>query len=126
LLGGSDVSGIVGIGEAGDFERRRLQLISGIERCRGHSAGELWRYLCMFTRIQEVFRDSRLQFTYRPAESKEQAKEWEAEAVKEYIIRRGQLPILSRQLPRPYDDTTWNAVWKRVFGQPPEVAVPTE
>jgi hypothetical protein len=126
LLDGPDVSGIVGIGEAGDFERRRLQIISGIDRCYGHSAGELWRYLGMFTRIQEVFPGSRLQFTYRRAENKEQAETWEGEAVKEYIIRRGQLPLLNRQLPRPYDDPVWNAVYEREFGTPATTSADTD
>lgn len=119
LLDGPDPSGVIDIGEAGNFEQRRWQIISGVERCYGHSAGNLFRYLCLFTRLQEVHPGCRLQFTFRPASSKGEAEVWEAEAIKEYIIRRGQLPILNRELPRPYDDETWNSVWDRVYGAAP-------
>jgi hypothetical protein len=116
LLDGPDPTGLIDIGEASNFEQRRCQIISGIERCYGHSAGNLFRYLCQFTRLQEVYPGSHLQYSFRAAASKAQAEDWEAEAIKEYIIRRGQLPILNRELPRPYDDVVWNSVWERVFG----------
>jgi hypothetical protein len=116
LLAGLDPSGIIDIGEAGNFEQRRTQIISGVEKCYGHSAGNLFRYLCLFTRLREVHPDCRLQYTYRPAASKPEAEDWEAEAIKEYIIRCGQLPLLNRELPRAYDDAAWNSVWERVFG----------
>ncbi|MDY3558523.1 hypothetical protein R5W23_005643 [Gemmata sp. JC673] len=126
LLGGPDPSGIIDIGEAGSFERRRLQIISGVERCYGHSAGNMYRYLCQFTRLQEVHPGCRLQYSVRAAPSKGQAEDWEAEAIKEYIIRRGQLPILNRELPRAYDDVVWNAVWERVFGPVTDAPVAAE
>ena len=116
LIDGPDPSGIIDIGEGINFEQRRYQLISGVEKCSGHSAGNLFRYLCLFTRLQEVHPGCRLQYTYRPAASKAEAEAWEAEAIKEYIIRQGQLPILNRELPRAYDDAVWNSVWDRVFG----------
>jgi hypothetical protein len=116
LIDGPDPSGVIDIGEAGNFEQRRYQIISGIERCYGHSAGNFFRYLCQFTRLQEVHPGCRLQFAFRPAATKAEAEYWEAEAIKEYIIRRGQLPILNRELPRAYDDDVWNSVWERVFG----------
>jgi hypothetical protein len=84
----------------------------------------LFRYLCNFTRLKEVFPGCRLQYSFKPAATKAEAEAWEAEAIKEYIIRRGQLPILNRELPRAYDDDVWNSVWERVFG--PVTDSPTE
>jgi hypothetical protein len=55
LLDGTDQSGIVDIGEAGNFEQRRWQMITAVEKCYGHSASNLFRYLCRFTRLQEVY-----------------------------------------------------------------------
>ena len=116
LIDGADSSGVIDIGEAGNFEQRRYQIINGVEKCYGHSAGNLYRYLCQFTRLQEVHPGCRLQYTFQPAANKSEAEDWEAEAIKEYIIRRGQLPLLNRELPRAYDDEVWNSVWERVFG----------
>jgi hypothetical protein len=116
LLDGPDRSGVIDIGEAGNFEQRRWEMINAVEKCYGHSAGNLFRYLCLFTRLQEVHPGCRLQYGFRPAASKAEAENWEAEAIKEYVIRRGQMPLLNRVLPRAYDDEVWNSVWERVFG----------
>src|SRR5258706_194561 len=83
---------------------------AAVEKCYGHSVGNLSRYLCLFTKLQEVYPGCRLQYAVRPAASKAEAEAWEAEAVKEYVIRRGQMPLLSRVLPRAYDDEVWNSV----------------
>jgi hypothetical protein len=116
LLGVPDPTGIVNIGESSSFEQRRTEMITGVEKCYGHPAGNLFRYLCQFTRLQEVYPDCRLQYAFRPAVSKAEAKAWEAEAIKEYVIRQAQMPLLNRILPRPYDDDVCNSVWQRVFG----------
>src|SRR5437588_22795 len=107
--GGPDPSGLMAIGETENFEDRRRDLINSVECCYGHSEGNFFRYLCLFTRLPEVYPDCRLQYAFRRTESKKQAEQWEEE-VKAYIIRRAQLPILNRQLPGAYNDKVWNAV----------------
>lgn len=119
LLGGLDASGVVDIGETGNFERRHAGLLSGIEQCNGHSAGNLWRYLCQFTRLQDVYPGCRLEYALFEVQSKLEAEQLEGDLVKEYIIRFGQLPILNRELPRPYDDDGWNRSWESVNGPVP-------
>src|SRR5207302_490247 len=69
LLDGTDRSGVVDIGEAGNFEQRRWQMITAVKKCYGHSVGNLFRYLCLFTRLQEVYPSCRLQYGLRPAAS---------------------------------------------------------
>jgi hypothetical protein len=120
LLGGPDASGVVDIGESDNLERRRLELIMGIQKCAKHSAGILWRYLCQFTRLQDVYPYCRLQYTFQKAASKSEAEILEGDAVKEYIIRFGQLPILNRELPRAYDDEAWNRIYEQVWGPTPD------
>ncbi|MBN9121872.1 MAG: hypothetical protein J0I06_22480 [Planctomycetes bacterium] len=116
-LTGGNPSGVVNIGETENFEQRRGDLLRGVTRAEGHSAGNLFRYLCLFGGLHDSHPGCRLQYSYHPAPSKVVAGEWEASAMKEYIIRFGMLPLLNRQLPKAYDDTTWNALWDAIRGE---------
>ena len=109
-LTGGDPAGIVNIGETENFEKRRGDLIGGVTRASGHSAGNLFRYLCLFSRLAASHPGCRLQYSFRPASSKAEAKMWEASAIKEYVIRFAMLPWLNRQLLRAYDDATWDVI----------------
>lgn len=122
-LTGGDPAGIVNIGETENFEQRRGDLIGGVTRASGHSAGNLFRYFCLFSRLEALHPGCRLQYSFRPASSKAEAKMWEASAIKEYVIRSAMLPLLNRQLPKAYDDDTWNALWDVIHGEGGEVAL---
>jgi hypothetical protein len=117
LLGGTDSSGLVNIGETDNFERRRNDIIKGIEKCDKHSAGILFRYMRLFTRLSELWPGNELQYQYTQADSKQHAEDLEARAVKEYFIRFGQMPLLNRSMPKPFDDIVWNELWELAFGQ---------
>jgi hypothetical protein len=122
-LTGGDPTGVVNISETDNFERRRGDLIRGVTQASGHSAGNLFRYLCLFSRLEESHPGCRLQYSFRPASSKAEAELREASAIKEYVIRFAMLPLLNRQLPKAYDDATWNALWDAIHGEGGERAV---
>lgn len=114
---------VVNIGETDNFERRRCDLIRGVTQASGHSAGNLSRYFCLFSQWEESRPGCRLQYSFRTAFSKEEVEMWEASAIKEYVIRFAMLPWLNRQLPRAYDDVTWNALCDMIHGAEGEVVL---
>lgn len=93
LLGGPDPSGLVCVGYTGAFQSRLSKLIAAIQTCSGHPAGNLWRYLCDFTQLQRVFPGCRLQYSFTATTTEAEAEILEGDAVKEYVIRFGQLPL---------------------------------
>lgn len=116
IFGAMDPSGIVSIGESLNLEKRRMQMLNGTENCYGHPSGNLWFYLKEFTKLLERFPGCRLQYRYQPAQTKHEAESLECAAIKSYVVRHGQMPLLNRQIPSPYDDNGWNQAWQSVFG----------
>jgi hypothetical protein len=100
-----DNRGLLLIGVTTRIETRRKQFICGVERCYGHSEGNLLHLLTRYTRLTKLFPDYQLEFRYHPATGQREAELAEEQSIKRYVRRFGEVPPLNSAIPNRY--TNW-------------------
>jgi hypothetical protein len=99
-----DDCGLLSIGETGNMESRRRQFIRALEKCSGHSEGNLLYYLLRHTPLRLRFPDHRLEYRFHKEPDKAAAKLAEARMIKAYIRKFGEAPPLNSAIPDRYGE----------------------
>ena len=97
-----DNRGILSIGETGTMESRRTQFLYALEKCSGHSEGNLLYYLLRYSPLNERFPQHQIEFRYHVEKDKDTAKQAEARMIKAYIREFGEVPPLNSAIPDRY------------------------
>lgn len=99
---GVDREGLLTIGMTRNLERRRRQFIRGSNKGRGHSAANLLCFLSKFGALKRCFRVPSYELSFRRTSDERQARLWEAEMTREYLVRFGEGPPLTSVIPDRY------------------------
>jgi hypothetical protein len=94
------------------MESRRRQFIYAVEKCSGHSEGNLLYYLLRHSPLNERFPHHQLEYRFRGEDNKAAAKSAEARLIKAYIREFGEVPPLNSAIPDRYGS------WKLEEGPP--------
>lgn len=100
---GFDGEGILLIGETQNMDTRRNQFICGLERCYGHSAGNLLYYLRHHTPLMSIHPKHLLQYRFCMQRNKQDARLTESRLIKAYVRQFGEVPPLNTSIPDRYD-----------------------
>ncbi len=98
-----DNRGLLLIGVTARIETRRKQFICGVERCHGHSEGNLLHLLTKYTPLTKQLPDYQLEFRYHPATDQREAELAEEQSIKRYVRRFGEAPPLNSAIPNRYE-----------------------
>jgi hypothetical protein len=101
---GTDVRGVLSIGETGGMAFRHRQFISAIEKCYGHSEVNLLYYLLRYTPLNKLHPKHCLEYRFRKERAKQAAKLAEARLIKAYVRQFGEAPPLNSAIPDRYGD----------------------
>jgi len=99
--------GILVIGCTNDMSRRRKDFVKGLDRCYGHSEGNLLHLLARHSDLASRHPSIDYEFRHAPQSTKEAAERTEALLVKAYIRRYGEGPPLNAAIPDRYDEEGW-------------------
>jgi hypothetical protein len=93
----TDIRGLLSIGESRSMDKRRRQLVRAMEKCYGHSEGNLLYYLLRHTRLKDLH--PIIEYRFSKEADKAAAKVAEAKMIKEYIQKFGEPPPLNCAIP---------------------------
>lgn len=98
---GVDGLGIVSLGKATNIKRRIQQFCHGVEKCQGHSEGNLFNLINQYcTHIKQL--NCSIEYQYKIVEVDLLSYE-EEHLIKDYIKYFGEVPPLNSAIPRRYD-----------------------
>lgn len=96
---GSDAQGLLAIGETGRLENRRKQFRQGRLTGAGHSEANLMWLLASGKAGLRFFKGAVLEYRFRSAPSKGEAKELEKLHIWQYIQSFGEVPPFNSSIP---------------------------
>jgi len=96
----ADDDGIMCIGKTGTMKTRRKQILSGVERGRGHSEMNLVYFLKNYsTEYLNKFQNARFQYSMHVCATEEESKQEEERLIKLYFLKFGEVPPLNSAIP---------------------------
>jgi hypothetical protein len=99
---GVDKRGLLTIGETGNMEKRRTDFVRAIEKCTGHSEGNLLHLILLHSQIKKLHPEHALQYRFLAEADKAAAKFSEEQMIKSYIRKYGEPPPLNCAIPDRY------------------------
>ena len=103
---GADDDAILSIGKTKNMEGRRRQFVTALEKCYGHSEGNLLYLLMNYSRLKAVIERPAVEYRFTKQETEEAAIANEAALLRAYVIQHGELPPLNSILPDRYGERT--------------------
>ena len=97
-----DNEGLLTIGMTSNLDRRRNQFMRGRKKGRGHSASNLLFLLDTKRKFASQFNTPEFEILFHAVEDKETAAHREAEMIRKYLFRFGEVPPLSSAVPNRY------------------------
>jgi hypothetical protein len=109
---GTDQGGLLTIGQTTSMEQRRLNFLTAINKCRGHSAGNLLFLLLNYCNMGPSVTTECIQYRYVELASEMDAMHAEALLVRAYILKHCEPPPLNSAIPDRYGNKygEWQAI----------------
>lgn len=94
-----DSTGVLSIGETGQFETRRKQFLRGVNSGAGHSEANLIWMLRHTEAVRDFLDDTQLEYRFRSEKSKADAVAREREHLWDYAVKFGEVPPFNSAFP---------------------------
>lgn len=104
---GTDTQGLLWIGEAIDFDRRRQRFVRGVKHGKVHAGAKLLHRLENVTSLKAIYPGYAYQYSFRKIGSKEEAKSCEERLIKTYVKQFGEAPPLNSIIPKRDEEEGW-------------------
>ena len=104
---GTDTQGLLWIGEAIDFDRRRQRFVRGVKHGKVHAGAKLLHRLENVTSLKAIYPGYAYQYSFRKIGSKEEAKSCEERLIKTYVKQFGEAPPLNSIIPKRDEEKGW-------------------
>ena len=99
---GTDVRGILSIGVSGNFEQRRQKFVRALSVGRGHSEANLLCLLFRYCRLEQKIGNILIEYSCCAQCLRSEALKLEAQQIKNYLRRYGEVPPLNSAIPERY------------------------
>ena len=106
---GVDQQGLLSYGMTTNMKSRLRSFNHGLQRGTANSEANLMRLLRLFTKLNRLYPNSRLDYSFMKYGSKAEADLIEEILIKAYVIQYGEVPPLNSAIPQRFNLVNWEA-----------------